>query len=81
MAWAGTISLDRYMKNKGYWTNSTYAQCNAGNIVYTNSTFDHVMVITLNDTVTHRYSAHTADEYNRVFGNVSSYMYRAIKVT
>lgn len=73
-AWINTQGLKNYMLNtKGYWYASNFANANAGSVLYTSSS--HVVLITLNDTVTHRYTGHTNDRHNTVFTNVSGYEY------
>ncbi len=79
--WTNVISLVSYMtdSSRGYWSSSTYAACNAGNILRTSS--EHVVMITLNDTVTHRYTGHTNDRRDYVFSVNSAYEYYVIKAT
>ena len=52
----------------GYKT--TYASCNAGNIVYWTG---HITLCTLNDTITHRYTGHTNDRNNSKFSSATAY--------
>jgi RNA polymerase sigma-70 factor (ECF subfamily) len=77
-AWTSVSSLESYMTNSShkYWDSSTFALANAGNICLTSST--HVTMITLNDTVTHRYTAHTNDRRDYGFTS-TSYTYYTIK--
>ena len=77
-AWTNVQNLKSYMTSRGYWTSSNYASCNAGNILLTSS--NHVTMITLNNTVTHCYTAHTNDRDNATFSNSSSYAYYAINL-
>lgn len=73
-AWVNTQGLKNYMlSNKGYWYASSYADANAGAVLYTSSS--HVVLITLNDTVTHRFTGHTNDRYNVAFTHQSGYAY------
>lgn len=73
-AWINTQGLKNYMlTTKGYWYASNYANANAGSVLYTSSS--HVVLITLNDTVTHRFTGHTNDRYNVTFTNQSGYAY------
>lgn len=75
-SWTSAPGLKSYMVNKGYWESSTFALCNAGNIirwVSTSASANHVGMITLNDTVTHRYTAHTNDCKNQIFTNSTYY--------
>ena len=75
-AWIGGLALKNHMTSKGYWDTSTFAAANAGNIIRWYTTSDspnHVGMITLNDTVTHRYSAHTRDRLDYAFTNSSYY--------
>lgn len=80
-AWTSVGSLKEYMTDASheYWDSSTYALCNAGNILLTSD--EHVVMITLNDTITHRYTGHTNDRKDRVFSDVSSYQYYTINAT
>ena len=73
-AWINTQGLKNHMLNtKGYWYTSNFANANAGAVLYTSSS--HVVLITLNDTVTHKYTGHTNDRYNVTFTNQSGYAY------
>lgn len=78
-AWTSVSSLKSYMTDSShkYWDASTFAKCNAGNILLTSSS--HVVMITLNDTVTHRYTGHTNDRHNFSFNHVNGYQYYTIK--
>lgn len=75
--WTNVAALKDYMTSKGYWDKSNFAQCNAGNILLTSSS--HIVMVTLNDTVTHRYSGHTRDRKNYQFYDNSDYQYYTIK--
>jgi RNA polymerase sigma-70 factor (ECF subfamily) len=79
-SWTFVPGLKSYMTGKGYWDTSTFAAANAGNILYW-ADGTHVALITLNDTVTHRFTAHTNDRYNYQFSSSSSYVYYTIKTT
>lgn len=57
--WTFVPVLKDYMLDKGYWDLSNYANCNAGNILLTSSS--HIVMVVLNDGVTHRYAGHTRD--------------------
>jgi len=70
-AWHNTTELKKYMTNNGYWDTSTFAACNAGNVVYTSS--GHVTLCTLNDTVTRRYTCHTSDWNNHIYSSAYAY--------
>ena len=76
-AWTFVLSLKLYMLGKHYWNSSTFAQAAAGGILYW-SDDTHIALITANDTVTHRYTAHTSDRYNYVFTASTSYYYYII---
>lgn len=80
-AWTEPNAQRSYMLGKGYWEASTFAAANAGNIIcWLNGTsVYHVAMITLNDTVTHRYSAHTYDEHNTWFGSGMTCAYYVIE--
>lgn len=80
-SWTEPNAQRSYMLGKGYWEASTFAAANAGNIIcWVNGTsVYHVGMITLNDTVTHRYSAHTYDVQNCVFGSGMSCEYYVIE--
>jgi RNA polymerase sigma-70 factor (ECF subfamily) len=80
-AWTSVSSLKTWMtdSSRKYWDVSTYAACNAGNILLTSSS--HVVMITLNDTVTHRYTGHTNDRRDYAFSDSSGYLYYTIKTT
>ena len=75
--WTSVSALKEYMTAKGYWGESTFAACNAGNILLTSES--HITMVTLNDTVTHRYTAHTTDRHNYQFYYDSTYEYYTIK--
>ena len=74
-SWTMVRPLCNYLVNKGYATTTNYANCVAGNIVNIGG---HVIMVTLNDTVHHRFSAHTTDRLNRDFTNQSGYQYYKI---
>ena len=80
-AWTAVASLKAFMTDNShkYWDSSTYAACNAGNIVLTSSS--HVAMITLNDTVTHRLTSHTNDRRDCSFADSNGYLYYTIKTT
>lgn len=67
-AWANAAYLKNYMVANSYWTTSTFAAAAAGAVRHT-GTGEHVVLVTYNDTVTHRYSGHTWDRCNRDFIN------------
>jgi len=79
--WTSVSSLKSWMTNSSrkYWDSSTYAACNAGNIVLITSS--HVAMVTLNDTINHLYTAHTTDVKDQPLTNNSSYLYYTIKTT
>lgn len=79
-AWTYVPGLKSYMTGKGYWDTSTYAAANAGNILYWDNG-SHIALITLNDTVCHRFTAHTNDRNNYCFSDSTSYSYYTIKTT
>ena len=69
--WASASQLINFITSSevgGYAT--TYANCNAGNIVYWTG---HITLCTLNDTVTHRYTGHTNDRNNSKFSSATAY--------
>lgn len=80
-AWTLVSSMKSFMTDSShkYWDPSTFAVANAGNILLTSSS--HVTMITFNDTVTHRFTGHTNDRRNSVFGDSSAYQYFTIKTT
>lgn len=75
-AWTGVTSLPNYMTSKGYWDESTFELANAGNIICWPDY--HIGLITLNDTMTHRYTAHTNDRYDRQFVYSTTHAYYMI---
>lgn len=79
--WTNVAYILPYMTSSAhqFWDSSSFAVCNAGNILVTAS--DHVVMITLNDTVTHRYTGHTNDKKGVEFYDVAGYQYYAIKTT
>jgi len=79
-SWTYVPGLVDYMTGEGYWDTSTFAAANAGNVLLWASE-GHVALITLNDTVTHRYTAHTNDDHNTVFYDSATYVYYTIKTT
>lgn len=79
-AWTYVPGLKYYMVNQGYWDTSTFAAANAGNILLW-SDEGHVAIITLNDTVTHRFTAHTNDLDNYQFFDSTTYDYYTIKTS
>ena len=84
LAWINSNSLKTYMTTNNYWDSSTFAAANAGNILrWKNDSTSprHTVIITLNDTVTHQYSGHTADRLDCVFLESSSHEYFTIKTT
>lgn len=78
--WTYAPELRRYMVDKGYWDESDFYWANAGNILY-QSDGGHIMLITLNDGVTNRFTAHTNDRYNYVFYDSSDFLYYAINIS
>ena len=78
--WTYVSSLRNYMTSKGYWDNSDFYWANAGNILYWNDS-SHIALITLNDGVTNRFTAHTNDRYNYAFSDSNSYNYYAINIS
>ncbi|MEG2378477.1 MAG: amidase domain-containing protein, partial [Clostridia bacterium] len=79
-SWTYVPGLKTYMTGKGYWDASTFAAANAGNILLW-SDESHVALITLNDTVTHRFTAHTNDRENYQFYSSVAYNYYTMKTT
>ena len=78
--WTYVSSLRNYMTSKGYWDNSYFYWANAGNILYWNDS-SHIALITLNDGVTNRFTAHTNDRYHYAFSDSNSYNYYAINIS
>lgn len=78
-AWTYVSGLISYMTDEGYFTSSTFAKAAAGAVLTTSSS--HVVLITLNDTVTHRFTGHTNDRNNYQFTNTSGYSYYIIYQT
>ena len=78
--WTVVSSLKNYMTGKVYWDASTFAAANAGNILYWDDN-SHIALITLNDSVTHRYTAHTSDRHNYQFTNTGRYDFYVIRTT
>lgn len=65
--WRVGLTCRNYMVQAGYWDTSTFAAANAGNIIRWTDGSNHLGLITLNDTVTHRYTGHSRDRLNYVF--------------
>lgn len=76
-AWTSLSGLKSYMTGKGYFDEGEFATANAGNVLCTSS--KHVVLITLNDTYTHRYTGHTNDRYDQVFYDSTGFSYYTIK--
>lgn len=73
-AWRGTIAMYNHMRyTKGYWSESTYAACNAGGIIMNGEAgsyygdWGHVNMCVLNDTVNHAYAAHNNDHNYKAY--------------
>lgn len=64
------------MTSKGYWTASDFAHAAAGHVFTIGDS--HIVMITMNDTVTHRFSAHTRDRHNAQFSNSSGYEFYSV---
>lgn len=64
-AWYNCVSMiTHFTLRKGYWTETTYANCNAGGIIMlrnSNGTATHAMMNVHNDGLVTKYSAHTND--------------------
>ena len=77
-AWTTVKGLKTYMTNssRNYWDVSSFAKCNAGNILLTSDS--HVVMVDFNDGTTHKFTGHTNDRKSYVFGNVSTYKYYVI---
>jgi len=78
-AWTSSSALKAYMTNTGHWYSSSFAQANAGNILRMPDSEGHVVMIVLNDTITHQYSAHTNDRKQYIFYDNSSYEYYMVQ--
>ena len=78
-SWTVVPKLKTYMTREDhvYWDESTFALCNAGNILITNSG-GHIVMVDFNDGTTHKLTGHTNDRKSYAFGNVSSYEYYVI---
>lgn len=75
-AWANTGSLKTYMTTtKGYWTSATVSTCLSGGVIFTSSTFDHVVMCVRNDSVTKYYTGHTNDRVYAPYTNPSGWVY------
>lgn len=77
-AWTSTSQMKKYMLENDYWKSGTFANTTAGHICYTSPS--HVVLITLNDTVTHRYTGHTNDRHNVIFKDTSGWVYYAVNM-
>lgn len=78
--WIRVKELRDYMCNNNYWDESDFYWANAGNILY-QSDGGHIMLITLNDGLTNRYTAHTNDRHDYAFVDSSKYLYYAINIS
>lgn len=78
-AWTSSIALKSYMTSTGHWYSSNFTQANAGNILRMPDSEGHVVMIVLNDTITHQYSAHTNDRKQYVFYDNSSFEYYMVQ--
>ena len=76
-AWTSISGLTDYMIEKGYFDEGEFETANAGNILLTSPS--HVVLITLNDTYTHRYTGHTNDRLDQVFYDSAGFSYYTIK--
>ena len=78
-SWTVVPKLETYMTRSDhvYWDESTFAACNAGNILITNSG-EHIVMVDFNDGTTHKFTGHTNDRKSYVFGNASTYQYYVI---
>lgn len=74
-AWKVSSKLCNYMLDKGYAKETTFDDCVAGHFVRMTSENNHIVLCTLNDTISHRYSAHTRDKLNANLNNVSGWVY------
>ncbi len=70
-----TYMTEEYSSHK-YWEPSNFTSCNAGNIAFWS--WGHITLVTLNDTITHRYTAHTNDTNNRTFSSSTMVGYYTI---
>lgn len=61
--WVYVPAFKNYMINHNYFYNSTFEDANKGCVAITKSTagYDHVFMITKNDTINRALSAHTTD--------------------
>ena len=61
VAWINAASLKNNMLQYGYATKEDAWETNAGNFAYTTAGQGHIVLVTLNDTVTLAYTAHTTN--------------------
>lgn len=61
VAWINAASLKNNMLQYGYATKEDAWETNAGNFAYTTAGQVHIVLVTLNDTVTLAYTAHTTN--------------------
>ena len=65
--WINAAALKNNMLNYGYATKEDAWETNAGNFAYTSAGNGHIVLVTLNDTVTLAYTAHNNNRYNEPF--------------
>lgn len=73
-AWISCSSMKNYLyTTKGYWNLSSFINAAAGGVIYMAfDTGNHIVMITLNDTVTRKYSGHTNDDLDRTYSSAGT---------
>ena len=72
VAWINAASLKNNMLQYGYATKEDAWETNAGNFAYTTAGQGHIVLVTLNDTVTLAYTAHTTSCKDQAFTQANS---------
>lgn len=65
--WINAAALKNNMLNYGYATKEDAWETNAGNFAYTSAGSGHIVLVSVNDTVTLAYTAHNRNRYNEPF--------------
>lgn len=71
VAWINAAGLRDNMLRNGYATKEDAWETNAGNFAYTSAGQGHIVLVTLNDTVTLAYTAHTTNCKNQPFSQAN----------
>lgn len=75
-AWIGGTSMKEYFLDNGLWTETTFENAAAGEIIQminSKGKSQHTMVVVLNDTVNRKYSAHTTDRKEYTYSSNSTF--------